>query len=110
MNQILISLKHRKVFTNLESIKFIGIEQFINQQRIRMDVLEGFLKRFDDGRSKSFYCLTSALLPIYTLNECSNYIDQIDNSVDVKKKCKILKAYIQKMADELKIEIKLNKN
>jgi len=99
---------HRKVFTNLESIKFNGIEHFINQQRIRMSVLDDFLKRFDNGRSKSFYCLTCALLPIDALNVCRNFIGQIDDSADVKEKCKILKAYIQKMADELKIELKLN--
>jgi len=99
---------HRKVFPNLESIKFSGIEQFMIQQRIRMAVLEDFLHRFDDGRSKSFYCLACALLPIDILNDCRKYIDLIDETADVKEKCKILKTYIQEMADELKIELKLN--
>jgi len=40
---------HKKVFPNLEFIKFNGIELFLDQQRIRMDVLYDFLKRFDEG-------------------------------------------------------------
>jgi hypothetical protein len=96
------------VFPNLESIKIIGIDHFIVQQRVRIGALEDFLKRFDDGRSKSFYSLACALLPIDILVDCRNYIDQMDEAADVKEKCKILKAYIQKKADELNIELKLN--
>lgn len=99
---------HRSVFPNLESIKFNGIDQFILQQRIRITVLETFLKGFDDGRSKSFYCLACALLPIEELNECRKFIDQIDESINVKEKSKMLRTYIQKIADALKIELKLN--
>lgn len=99
---------HRKVFPNLESIKKIGIDHFIVQQRVRIGALEDFLKRFDDGRSKSFYCLACALLPIDILVDCRNFVEQMDEAADVKEKCKILKAIIQKKADELNIELKLN--
>lgn len=99
---------HRKVFPNMESIKLSGIDNFMIQQRIRISVLDDFLKRFDDGRSKSFYCLACALLPIDILIDCRNYMSEIEESVDVKEKCKILRLYIQKIAVDLKIDLKLN--
>lgn len=101
-------MTYRKVFPNLEYIKLNGIEPFVYLQRIRMDALADFLKQFDDGRSKSFYCLTCALLPNEKLNDCHRYMNLIDDSFDVKEKCRILKKYIQQVADDLKIDLKLN--
>jgi len=99
---------HRKVFPNLEFIKSSGLDIFMDLQRIRMEILTVFLKQFDDGRSKSFYCLTCALLPIDKLNECRKFIDSIDESMDVKEKCRKFKERIQLIANELNIELKLN--
>ena len=99
---------HRKVFSNLDFVKLNGIELFMDKQRIRMDILTDLLNRYDDGRSKSFYCLACALLPIGKLNECRICIDSIDNSADVKDKCKKLKECILQIAEDLKIELKLN--
>ena len=99
---------HKKVFPNLEFIKSKGIESFIDQQRTRMDILHDFLTRFDDGRSKSFFCISCALLPLEKLIETHKYIVVFDNSFDIKEKNKRLKEKLLMIADDLKIELKLN--
>lgn len=99
---------HRKVFPNLESIRSNGMDSFLDVQKIRMDLLSHLLKNFDDGRSKSFYCLTCALFPIDMINECRRYIDLIDDSIDTREKCRNLKAYLLQMALNRGIELKLN--
>mgnify|MGYP001220246568 CR=1 FL=1 len=53
---------YRKVMANLKSIKEHGIERFMVQQRRRIRLLQKMLKDYDDGRSKSYYCRSAALL------------------------------------------------
>ncbi len=42
----------------------IGIDEFLNRQKERRDFLKTALQRYDDGRSKSFFCLAAALLSV----------------------------------------------
>jgi len=51
-----------KMIANLKAIKEHGIEAFAGQQRRRIKLLERMLADFDDGRSKSYYCRSAALL------------------------------------------------
>ncbi|MCK4581479.1 MAG: DUF3795 domain-containing protein, partial [Dehalococcoidia bacterium] len=56
-----------KAVPNLHFIRTHGIEKFMEQQRKRIGLLEEMLKDFDDGRSRSFYCIATTLLPINDL-------------------------------------------
>jgi hypothetical protein len=53
---------YRKVMPNLNSIKEHGIKKFVQQQRRRIQLLERMIHDFDDGRSRSYYCRSAALL------------------------------------------------
>jgi len=99
---------HRRVFSNLEFIKTNGIDLFIDQQKQRMDILRDFLARFDDGRSKSFFCLGCALLPLEKLQESHEFAGSLDDCLEIKEKNKKLKEKLHSLAAELKIELKLN--
>lgn len=60
---------HRKIIDNQRMIAEIGVDTFIERQRQRMTFLETALQRYDDGKSKGFFCLAAALLSIESLNE-----------------------------------------
>jgi len=98
----------------LNSIRKHGIEEFIEQQRKRIRLLETMLKNFDDGRSKSFYCIAATLLPItdleISLNETEQKIkaDKIRLD-DIKTKSKTLKEFLNNFATKEGIELKLRK-
>jgi hypothetical protein len=96
---------HKRVFPNLDFIKEYGMELFLDQQKLRMNVLNDFIANFDDGRSKSFYCLTCALLPVDKLIEAKSYM--VSQTELLKDKCKMLRVFLQETADELGIELKL---
>lgn len=100
---------HRMVFANLDRIKDKGIEPFIAIQNIRMDVLKELLERFDEGRSKSFYCLSCALLPMETLIEIKEFARHLSESLELKEKSRLIKNRMNTMAESLNIELKLNK-
>ena len=72
------------------------------------------LENFNEGRSKSFYCIATNLLPIYDLEQAlTESNDQIKNQgislKDLKVKSKILKEKIIEIADKMMIELKLKK-
>jgi hypothetical protein len=69
-----------------------------------------FLGEFDDGRSKSFFCLAAALLPIDMLDRCREEIrTAVINSADKKRIAQLLKAKLNGAAGEAGIELKLRK-
>lgn len=98
---------HKKVFVNLDFIRKNGIEKFVEQQNRRIEILTNFLTDFDDGRSKSFFCLSCALLPLDKLSEIRTRITLQNNSLTLKEKNKRLKELLLTMAEDLNIELKL---
>jgi hypothetical protein len=100
---------HKKVFANLDFIKNSGMGRFIGQQKSRMTILMDFLANYDDGRSKSFYCIGCALLPLAELQESCRFMDSLGDVRVGKEKNKRLKEKLQGIADQLKIDLKLNK-
>lgn len=86
-----------------------GMKNFLLQQKARKQVLRKFLNRYDDGRSKSFYCLSCALLPVNDLQHMLVNTSMASSGADLKEKNKRLKQRLQQLAGELNIELKLNK-
>ena len=99
---------HRKVFGNLDFIKSNGINSFIEEQIKRMEILVEFLEQYNDGRSASYFCVSCALIPLNKLQEIHSLINIQNNIIDIKQKSRLLKNSLQRMADDLKINLKLN--
>lgn len=89
-------------------IKQYGIEEFIKQQKRRIELLETMLKNFDDGKSKSFYCIATILLPITALEAALKNCKQKTNKVDnIKTRANILKEFLKEFAAKEGTELKL---
>ena len=99
---------HRKVFYNLDYIKSNGIESFVEQQKSRMDILTDFLDEFDDGRSKSFFCLSCTLLPLDKLQETEQHMSDFKDLTKIKEKNKLIKKKLLTVAENINIILKLN--
>jgi len=105
---------HKKTEPNLYFIKKHGVEKFIEQQKERIKFLKDMLKGFNEGRSRSFYCIAAALLSV---NDVKKSIDSAKKEVktldikndDVKSKAKILRKIIQDVADKKGIDLRLRK-
>jgi hypothetical protein len=94
---------YRKVLANLRSIQEHGIESFIQQQQRRIRLLERMLQDFDDGRSKSHYCRSAALLdPAEMESALAAAIRRVKmdrlQPDDTKTKAKILRALLDELA------------
>jgi hypothetical protein len=89
-----------------------GLEGFVEQQRKRIGLLKMMLQEFDDGRSKGFYCLATALLPIAALGESLRRAEQQvkkdkAKSGDIKTRAAILRGFLDDSAAKAGVELKL---
>ncbi len=104
---------HRKSLENLEYIKNNSLEDFLNQQKIKKDILIKMLDEFNDGRSKSFFCISAALLNISDLKRAIRDSEEIIKNKkvtnEIKIKSKILKDILNQVAKDKGILIKLIK-
>ena len=105
---------HKKAVINLTFIKDKGFLVFIKKQEKRIKILKEMLNNFNDGRSKSFFCLASALLPIKVLENSLNIgkenVKKLGiEEIDMKEKAKILRIILQYAADKENIKLKLQK-
>lgn len=107
-------ITHRRVISNQTFIKEFGTAVFIEQQNKRINLLQTMLENYDDGSCKSFYCLSTALLSLKSLNESLSKADQaikekLVDKADLKGKAKILKEILTQFADEENEELRLRK-
>ena len=88
---------------NLHAIREHGIERFMAQQRRRIQLLERMIKDFDDGRSRSYYCRSAALLdPADLESSLTAAVRRIEADPiepnDVKTKARILRGLLDELA------------
>jgi hypothetical protein len=94
---------YKRVMPNLNFIKQHGLEEFIRQQKERIKLLETMIADFNDGRSRSFYCKSVALLDLVALQDSLDKAirkvktDDIKPS-DTKTKAKILRGILSEHA------------
>ena len=98
----------------MDFIQKQGIEKFIEQQSERIKLLEVMLKDFDEGRSKSFYCVVAVLLPIKDVKESIESAKEKAEELgiekdDIKNKAKILKETVQDVADKKSVDLTLRR-
>ncbi len=99
---------------NSNFIKGHGIEELVEQQKKRIKLLKKMLENFNDGRSKSFYCISATLLTIASLEKSLNDANQKIKaekikSEDIKVKAKILREILNEAALHERVELKLRK-
>ena len=97
---------HQKSLANLRQIRDKGIVEFAEQQKERIRLLDTLIKEYDDGKSKSFFCLATALLEIDDLHEAVFQIQEIrEQSKDRKQRAKQAKSIIQQKAKLKVVEL-----
>ena len=107
-------LTHKKARFNLVFIRTHSLEEFIEQQKRRLELLGRMLKNFDDGKSRSFYCVAVTLLPITDLEtslekaerELKTNKSDLDNP---RMKSKILREFLNKAAASSGVDLRLRR-
>jgi len=97
---------HKRMFSNHDKIRATGLDEFLSDQKKRIFILEDMLANFDDGRSKSFFCLAAALLSIESLNAA---LAEASSDHDAKSKTKVFRLALTRRAEIEGVELALKK-
>lgn len=98
---------HQRIFPNHELVMSYGFESLVARQDERVPLLGLMLAEYDDGRSKSFYCLAAALLSASALHSALSEVSSVN--ADKRGKARMLKEVLTRFAGSEGIELKLTK-
>lgn len=70
---------HRRMIPNQEEIRDNGLAAFLARQSERIAFLKAALAKYDDGRSRNFYCIAATLLSVESLKAALHKADTGDN-------------------------------
>ena len=95
-----------------EDILFIqknGISEFEKMQKNKEHLLKMMLKDFNEGRSKSYYCIAATVIEIEELKEVLTQVKKKTNGLDIKEKSKVLHTILNDIAQNKNYCLKLRK-
>jgi len=107
-------ISHKPSLPNLDRIREIGLETYLDEQRERRLLVEQLLAEYNEGRSMSFYCVACALMPPDLIRQAIDEMEQLliskrVNDLDLKAKARAMKSLVRESASKSGIDLKLRK-
>ena len=100
---------YQKLENNIRFVQERGIEEFEKDQRIRERLLKEMLKEFNEGRSKTLYCIAATVLEIEELKDALSESKTRSVGLGIKEKAKVLHQILDNTADKKNYYLKLRK-
>lgn len=95
-----------------EDISFLeenGAVEFEKLQKVKEQILVKMLKDFNEGRSKSYYCIAASVLKTEELKEALRKAENESDGLDITGKSKVLHKALDEIAGSKKYCLKLRK-
>ena len=107
-------ISHKPAIPNLERIRDAGLDNLLEEQRERRLLVEELLAGWNEGRSCSFFCAATALMPPDLIHKAladtgSAPAAAGNGTADIKSRAKAIRIKIKELADHAEIDIKLHK-
>ena len=100
---------YQKLNDNIFFIENKGIENFNYHQEIRKKLLEEMLEDFNEGRSKSYYCIAATIMDSEELEKALSEAREKAIGLTLKAKSKILHLLLDGIAKKKNYHLKLRK-
>jgi hypothetical protein len=100
---------YQKLEDNIVFIQKNGVEEFQSVQKIREELLQEMLKNFNEGRSKSYFCIAATVLEIEELEKAVNEATAQSKESGIREKSKILHSLLSEIAVRKNLLLKLRK-
>jgi len=100
---------YQKLENNIAFIQQNGMEEFEKEQRIRENLLRQMLSEFNDGRSKTLYCIAATVLEIAELEHALKQAREKSMGFDPKQKAEVMHSLLEKVAENKNYLLKLRK-
>ena len=89
---------YQKLEDDINFIKAKGIRTYNEQQRIRESLLIRILNEFNEGRSKSYYCIASTVMDVDELRSSLEEGTTKSKLLSIKEKSKMMHAMLDSIA------------
>ena len=103
------SVCYQQLEDNIAFIQRHGMEEFEKQQETREKLLRAILTEFNEGRSKSFYCIAATVLEIGELESVLANAREKSKGLDIKAKSEVMHSLLNEIADSRSYLLKLRK-
>ena len=100
---------YQKLDDNINFAKSFGAKAFAKQQAEKAELLQCLLDEFNEGRSKSFYCVVATVLETDELRTAIDNARRDSTGLDIKAKAKLMRAIVEVIADERGYHLTLRK-
>jgi hypothetical protein len=100
---------YQKLEDDIAFIQKNGAAEFEKRQKIREQLLKETLKEFNEGRSKSYYCIAATVLEIDELKDALSRARKESKGMEIKEKSKLLHSILDGIAAQKKYNLKLRK-
>jgi hypothetical protein len=99
---------YQKLEDNIILIQKKGVGEFERLQKLRERLLKQMLQEFNEGRSKTYYCIASTVLEIEELRMALKRAKE-GQKLDMKEKAKFLHFILDEIAEKEQYYLKLRK-
>jgi hypothetical protein len=100
---------YQRLENNIAFVEHRGISAFAEDQKAREQLLSTMLAEFNEGRSKSFYCIAATVLEIQELMQAIARARNEPAGADMKAKSMALHAVLGSIAEQKRYNLKLRK-
>ncbi len=100
---------YQRLEDNIAFIQKNGIKEFERQQMAREELLRSILSEFNDGRSKTLYCIAATLLEIGELEQALKEARSKSAGLDAKEKANLMHSVLSRIAENKSYLLKLRK-
>ncbi len=100
---------YQKLEEDIIFIKENGIEEFKRLQDRREEILRDILINFNEGRSKSYFCVASTVLDIEELKDAVIKAKKDSEGLSIKSKSEILHEILDEISKRKNITLKLRR-
>jgi len=100
---------YQKLENDIDFIQNNGLAEFRKSQRKRGNLLKKMLDQFNEGRSKSYYCIAATVFKVDELGEAISEARIRSKGLDIKEKAKILHSILDNIASKNNYYLKLRK-
>ena len=100
---------YQRLEDNIAFIKKDGLEEFEKQQIAREKLLQAMLVQFNEGRSKTLYCIAATVLEIKELQNVLEEAQAKSEGLDIKAKAEVMHSLLNEIAENKNYLLKLRK-
>lgn len=100
---------YQKLEDNIAFIQKNGVNRFEKLQKIRENLLKEMLQEFNEGRAKSYYCISATILEIEELEEALTKAKKDSTGLEIKGKSKVLHSILDEIAERKNYYLKLRR-